>query len=477
MQAQSHFSLPQPDYYISVQGVYSSIPLDQALAPEDGQNFTNCFSRGSSFSYPHQDHRYSLDRGELASRLCSTSLVGNIGDATGGGFAGNPSPTTRFAVAPEDIPAYHQPTWGWTGAPSAGIIAPAPVYPQPLEPDYFGVKSPGNNQTSIVRSPAAQLPTPAAMAVLLNPNGRSEEEPSSQSGFEIPPGSTVHSSHGNTSSRHVTRPVESAVATQGVSELSREKKHACTMCHKRFDRPSTLRKHLLVHTGEKAFVCDTCGRRFGVASNLNRHVKRCILKPVNTPSPSNKSVSGSPPIATDSPESSTLNSSVRSSMAPKESSIAAPSSSAGPKPGKRARERSPPTHGPSPASTSPNAQPTSTSSTSTSSKSKNSGPKRRRRAPSPSQWIPVTLQNFNFLSDDSFRVTTIPLSPVRRNPPREERDSWDENVHTAPYHPCGWSGVLPGPGLGNHLGLGGRDVRNLNLGGRGGFMLGRVLVF
>jgi hypothetical protein len=234
MQAQSHFSLPPPDYYTSVQGAYSSIPLDQALAPEDGQNFTNCFSRGSSFSYSYQDHRYSLDRGELASRLCSTSLVGNIVDATGLGFAGNHSPSTRFAVAPEDlVPAYHQPTWGWTGAPGAGIIAPAPVYPQPLEPEYFGVKNPGNNQTSIVRSPAAQLPTPAAMAVLLNPNGRSEEEPS-QSGFEIPPGSTVQSSHGTaTNNRHVTRPVESAVAAQGVSELSREKKHACTMCHKR----------------------------------------------------------------------------------------------------------------------------------------------------------------------------------------------------------------------------------------------------
>jgi len=236
MQAQSHFSPPQPDYYISVQGAYSSLPLDQTLASEDGQTFTDGFSRGSTFSYPHQDHRYSLDRGELASRLCSTSLVGDIIDATGLGFAGDPSQSARFAVAPEDlVPAYQQPTWGWTGAPSAGIIAPAPVYPQPLETDYFGVKSPGNNQMSIVRSPAAQLPTPAAMAVLLNPNGsRSEEEELSQSGFEIPPGSTVHSSHGTgSSSRHVTRPVESAVAIQGVSELSREKKHACTMCHKR----------------------------------------------------------------------------------------------------------------------------------------------------------------------------------------------------------------------------------------------------
>ncbi|PIL30847.1 transcription factor [Ganoderma sinense ZZ0214-1] len=32
---------------------------------------------------------------------------------------------------------------------------------------------------------------------------------------------------------------------------SKKKMHQCMMCHKSFDRPSTLRKHLLVHTGEK----------------------------------------------------------------------------------------------------------------------------------------------------------------------------------------------------------------------------------
>jgi hypothetical protein len=67
---------------------------------------------------------------------------------------------------------------------------------------------------------------------------------------------------------------------------------------------------------------------------------------------------------------------------------------------------------------------------------------------------------------------------VKRNLHKgEERDSWDENVASSPYHPCGWKDVLPGPGFGLGLGLGGKDVRNLNLGGNGGFMLGRVLVF
>ena len=105
------------------------------------------------------------------------------------------------------------------------------------------------------------------------------------------------------------------------------------------------------------------------------------------------------------------------------------------------------------------------------------GQKRRRRAPSPSQWIPATLQNFNLHSEDSYRATTVPLPPVRRNLPREERNSWDENVDHTPYHPGGWNGTLPGPGLGQGIGLGGKDVRNVNFGGRGGYMLGRVLVF
>jgi hypothetical protein len=114
---------------------------------------------------------------------------------------------------------------------------------------------------------------------------------------------------------------------------------------------------------------------------------------------------------------------------------------------------------------------------SSSSTPKPPGQKRRRRAPSPSQWIPGTLLNFNLHSEDSYRATTVPLPPVRRNLPREERNSWDENVNNTPYHPGGWSGTLPGPGLGQGIGLGGKDVRNVNFGGKGGFMLGRVLVF
>lgn len=451
------------------------------MIQDSSQNFTNGFSRGSSFTYPHHDYPYFVDRGELASRLCPPpSLVNNNTslDATGIGFAGNPSSTF---VVPEDIPVYSN-QWNWAQPSDHPMVAqPAPIYPPP---SAFSVKS-ASNTTSVVCSPTAQLPTPAAMAVLLNPNAQlADQHPQQQqtqvtAEFEIPQDHMSVTAMSVTA-RPVIRPVEPVVAVHGVPDSpSREKKHACTMCHKRFDRPSTLRKHLLVHTGEKAFVCDTCGRRFGVASNLNRHVKRCILKPVNSPSTSHKSTSsGSPPAnsptTSSSPSTSTPNPSHETSV-----SIS--------RTGRRARVISPAADNASSSSSSANAQSspsnatpagTSASASSTTTTPKPPGQKRRRRAPSPSQWIPATLQNFNLHSEDSYRATTVPLAPVRRNSPREERNSWDENVNHTPYHPSGWSGTLPGPGLGQGIGLGGKDVRNnMNFGGKGGFMLGRVLVF
>lgn len=246
MQAHQYDAPLHFDYYDPTPQA-SHLPMtDPFLAQDDGQNFTSGFSRGSSFTYPHQDYRYLLDRGELASRVCTSSLVDGPFDATGLGFAGDPSSSAAFIPVPEDISAYHQPAWDqWIGAPGAtqGIVAPAPVYPSAAEPPYFGIKDAAANQavassssstTSVVRAPPVQLPTPAAMAILLNPHGRSEGE-LAQSGYDIPPGSAVLAHRASSSAAALPlRPEEPGVTTQGVPEsLSREKKHACTMCHKR----------------------------------------------------------------------------------------------------------------------------------------------------------------------------------------------------------------------------------------------------
>ncbi|KAF9882987.1 Zinc finger and SCAN domain-containing protein 5B [Aspergillus nanangensis] len=50
-------------------------------------------------------------------------------------------------------------------------------------------------------------------------------------------------------------------------------RYICRACHKAFDRPSGLRTHYYIHTGEKPFRCthDGCRKAFSVNSNLKRH--------------------------------------------------------------------------------------------------------------------------------------------------------------------------------------------------------------
>ncbi|KAI0757456.1 hypothetical protein C8Q80DRAFT_1265379 [Daedaleopsis nitida] len=225
-------------------------------------------------------------------------------------------------------------------------------------------------------------------------------------------------------------------AARQKAKDAKKKIHPCMMCHKSFDRPSTLKKHLLVHTGERAFACERCGRRFSVASNLNRHSRTC------------RAALATPAAASDSaPASVSSDSGSGTPTAPASSRLASSSQT---------------------ASTARDANTTPSSLSSTSRKSddgseEGSPPessselpaharsrKRARRAPTPERWIPDSLRVFDLTP--LTKATPVPLPPVRPfqdsyNHVLEERDSFDENASTTPYHPRGWKGRLPGPGL------------------------------
>ncbi|KAF9445503.1 hypothetical protein P691DRAFT_777521 [Macrolepiota fuliginosa MF-IS2] len=53
------------------------------------------------------------------------------------------------------------------------------------------------------------------------------------------------------------------------------RKHICRICHKAFNRPSSLKIHYNTHTGATPFRCPwpKCGREFNVNSNMRRHLR------------------------------------------------------------------------------------------------------------------------------------------------------------------------------------------------------------
>lgn len=60
----------------------------------------------------------------------------------------------------------------------------------------------------------------------------------------------------------------------GVDENgTKTRRHLCKGCGKTFGHCSDLRKHVLVHTGERPFHCRLCTKTFSRSTNLNKHMK------------------------------------------------------------------------------------------------------------------------------------------------------------------------------------------------------------
>ncbi|KAI1783632.1 hypothetical protein LXA43DRAFT_903124 [Ganoderma leucocontextum] len=234
---------------------------------------------------------------------------------------------------------------------------------------------------------------------------------------------------------------------------SNKKTHPCCMCYKSFDRQVTLKKHLTVHTGERAFACQGCGRRFGIESNRNRHANRCRVAYATTTgsgtsaegnSPRNSnSTSSSPSKATSRTSSPTILSREANTGTSSQTEAATTVGTVQHRP---ARKHKSTEEGPqSPTATAPEGRPRS---------------RKRARDASPVLWVPESLQMFDLTP--MTEGAPVPLPPVRPSPV-EERNSFDETVSLTPYHPQGWKGHLPGPGL---LPNNPEDVRG-----------GRILIF
>ena len=52
-----------------------------------------------------------------------------------------------------------------------------------------------------------------------------------------------------------------------------EKKHACEYCGQGFGQRSDLRKHVMIHTGERPYTCETCEKTFQRKTDLVKHTR------------------------------------------------------------------------------------------------------------------------------------------------------------------------------------------------------------
>lgn len=150
------------------------------------------FSIGSSSHY--QD--YFFDRGGQSTNVSSlTSALPPLPHATGLAISG--IPTTSFS---ED---YAEDIWSTNSVHGHS----------PLPDNSFALKSIRQRPEPVAESSSSSLATTAEMAIILGPPANSSPPPRPLARPEVPSGSQ----------------------DDGDDDLGKERRHACTMCHKRYD--------------------------------------------------------------------------------------------------------------------------------------------------------------------------------------------------------------------------------------------------
>ncbi|TCD68595.1 hypothetical protein EIP91_010385 [Steccherinum ochraceum] len=436
----------------------ASLPLPSHFFPSD--------ALPGAFDHPHPNFLLGSSSypGHEATALSSSDATGFTTDSHSGYPYPSPSqPLLAHRAPPHPAPSFnfipHPLKNQWSGLPSTLH------QPTSSQAAFFKTVPPGGGMTilptyssssrrtrSAITAPEHVAPGPSARGPA---NDRFLVEPVKLEGSYPPPAAMGS-----------YPPPEIPPTFDGQTTGPGDKKHKCWMCHKSFD---------------------------SVASNLSRHVKRCSQKQqrgagssISADSPPSSDRS-SPACSTSTDGPSAIEARTRSPTLTVTSpsglsdvsaeltdattststlSCGATSTATSGRSSRKRRLADVTTSDPAPSDAPPAAEASTTSrgtlvssaepstSTSTFSTTRQPRAKRRRRAPSPSNWIPESLRHFDLTPLP--KATPVPLPPVEpygaagATPDSwqwEERDSFDRSMAMRPYHPEGWKGVLPGPGV------------------------------
>ena len=62
------------------------------------------------------------------------------------------------------------------------------------------------------------------------------------------------------------------IKNKTATKVFYKKEHVCDICKKVFKYKCRLKKHMLVHTGEKDFECHACLKKFARKYHLTQHM-------------------------------------------------------------------------------------------------------------------------------------------------------------------------------------------------------------